>query len=64
VRLKLVAATFIVIGLALPVDVVKAGLTLDFGVRYNDACAEEGFCTNFINSYCGGKLGKKKIGGT
>lgn len=63
-RLKIVAATFIVLGLALPVDVVKAGITLDFGLRYKDACAEEGFCTNLINNYCGGKLGKKKIGTT
>lgn len=63
-RFKIAAATLIVLGLALPIDVVKAGATLDFGLRYKDACAEEGFCTNFINSYCGGKLGRKKIGTT
>jgi hypothetical protein len=63
-RFKIVAASFIALGLALPVDVVKAGITLDFGFRYKDACAEEGLCTNFINKYCGGKLGKLKIGTT
>lgn len=60
-RLKLLSAALVVIGLSLPVDVVKAGLRLDFKLSYNDACADEGLCTSLINNYCGGKIHKKKI---
>ncbi len=58
-RTKLLLVASVLVGLALPLDVSKAGA--DFGFRYNDACADEGFCTNIINNYCGGKIHKKKI---
>lgn len=60
-RTKILLAALLLVGLAVPVDVVKAGLTLDFDVQYNDACADEGLCTSLINNYCGNKIHKKKI---